>query len=269
MITLYHAPFSVSSQKVRLVLAEKQLAWDERIVDLLAGEHLEKEFKQLNPKAEVPVLIDKMHTLVDSSLINEYLDERFPEVALLPQDPLERYQVRHWSKLIETGLHTSAGIITYAVLARPLILQKPPEIIESLLQSLPDPATRLWRRCVLDNGLDSPKVQEAINRYRKFFQLLESHLTNAHAWLTGDQFSLADIEVLPYVMRAEHVGLGDLMSFEECPNTRSWYLRMMARPSMQPAFVKYVDADTQNLLMQLVVAAQPKISELIQNRIIQ
>jgi glutathione S-transferase len=65
-------------------------------------------------------------------------------------------------------------------------------------------------------------------------------------------------------MRAEHVGLGDLMTFEEYPNTRSWYLRMLTRPSMQSAFVRYFDGDTQELVMDLVVAAQPKIYELIQ-----
>jgi glutathione S-transferase len=122
----------------------------------------------------------------------------------------------------------------------------------------------VWRRNVLDLGLKAPEVKEAIVRYREFFNLLESDLAGPHSWLCGGAFSLADIAVLPYVMRAEHVGLGDLMTFEEYPNTRSWYLRMLTRPSMQSAFVRYFDGDTQELVMDLVVAAQPKIYELIQ-----
>lgn len=246
-----------------MALAEKKLPWNDQIIDLLAGEHLDVKFKQLNPRAEVPVLEDDGNILVESALINEYLEERFPEVPLLPQSPIERYQARHWNTWIDRSLHAASGVITYAVLAQPLILQQPAETIERLLQSLPNPATRSWRRSVLDQGLKAPEVKDAIAQYRDFFNRLESCLTGAHSWLAGGAFSLADIAALPYVMRAEHLGLGDLMTFEEAPNTRSWYMRMLTRPSMQPAFVKYVDGDTQELLMKLVVAAQPEVTELI------
>lgn len=246
-----------------MALAEKNLDWNDQIIDLLAGEHLDEKFRQLNPTAEVPVLEDEGNILVESALINEYLEERFPEVPLLPQSPIARYQVRHWSNWIDRSLHAASGVITYAILARPLILQQPAETIERLLQSLPEPATRLWRRSVLDHGLKALEVKEAIARYRDFFNRLESYLTGAHTWLSGGVFSLADITALPYVMRAEYVGLGDLMSFEEYPNTRSWYMRMLTRPSMQPAFVRYFDGDTQELLMKLVVAAQPEVNELM------
>jgi glutathione S-transferase len=264
MITLYHSPFSVASQKVRMALAEKNLDWDDRIIDLLAGEHLDGAFRRLNPRAEVPVLEHEGHLLVESASINEYLEDRFPEIPLLPRNPLDRYRARHWDNWIARCLHAASGVITYAVLARPLILQQPTETIEHLLRSLPEPSTRVWRRNVLDLGLKAPEVKEAIVRYREFFNLLESDLAGPHSWLCGGAFSLADIAVLPYVMRAEHVGLGDLMTFEEYPNTRSWYLRMLTRPSMQSAFVRYFDGDTQELVMDLVVAAQPKIYELIQ-----
>ncbi len=264
MITLYHSPFSVSSQKVRMALAEKNLTWNDQIIDLLAGEHLDEKFRQLNPRAEVPVLEDEGNILVESALINEYLEERFPEVPLLPKSPLARYQARHWNTWIERSLHTASGIITYAILARPLLLQQPAETREFLLQNLPEPATRSWRRSVLDQGLKAPEVKEAIARYYEFFNRLESCLTGAHAWLAGEAFSLADIAVLPYVMRADHLGLSDLMSFEDYPNTRSWYMRLQARPSMQPAFVRYFDGDTQELLMKLVVTAQPEVNELMQ-----
>ncbi len=262
-ITLYHSPFSVSSQKVRMALAEKNLTWKDRIIDLLAGEHLHEKFRQLNPRAEVPVLEHEGNILTESALINEYLEESFPEVSLLPENPLERYRARCWDSWIERSLHTAAGIITYAILARPLILQQPSETIESLLQNLPEPATRFWRRSILEGGLRTTEVKEAVTQYQSFFNRLESSLSDAHAWLLGSKFSLADITVLPYVMRADHLGLSDLMSFEKCPNTRAWYMRMQARPSMQTAFVKYFDGDTQELLMKLLLGAQSEIQELM------
>lgn len=264
MITLYHSPFSVSSQKVRMVLAEKNLSWEDKIIDLLSGTHLGEPFRQLNYRAEVPVIEHEGSRFVDSTLINEYLEERFPEVSLLPPNPIDRYQVRLWSNWIDRSLHTAAGIITYAILARPLILKQPHEQIERLLQKLPDPSIRLWRQSVLEHGLNAPVVGGAITQYGDFFNRLESCLPNAYSWLAGDIFSLADITVLPYVMRADHLGLSNFMSFETYPNTRSWYMRMQSRPSMQPAFVKYVDGDTQELLMQLVLAAQPEIQKMMQ-----
>lgn len=264
MITLYHSPFSVASQKVRMALAEKNLDWNDRIIDLLAGEHLDEAFRRINPRAEVPVLEHEGHLLVESATINEYLEERFPDIPLLPRNPIERYRARHWNDWIDRYLHAASGVITYAVLVRPLILQQPAETIERLLRSLPEPSTRAWRRSVLNLGLKAPEVKEAIARYREFFNRLEFNLTRPHSWLCGGAFSLADIAVLPYVLRAEHVGLGDLMTFEEYPNTRYWYLRMLTRPSMQSAFVRYFDGDTQELVMDLVVAAQPDIYELMQ-----
>jgi glutathione S-transferase len=68
---------------------------------------------------------------------------------------------------------------------------------------------------------------------------------------------------LPYVMRAEHVGLGGLMSFEAHPNVRAWYMRMLTRPSMQPSFVRYLDPQLQEVMTSLVVAAQPKLEQLM------
>ncbi len=250
-----------------MVLAEKNLDWNDQIIDLLAGEHLDEKFRKINPRAEVPVLESESNILVDSALINEYLEECFPEVPLLPQNPIARYKARHWSSWIDKNLHIASGIITYAILARPLILKQPTETIEYLLHSLPDATTRSWRRNVLDHGLQALEVKEAITQHRKFFNRLESSLTKAHAWLSGCEFSLADITALPYIMRAEHVGLGDLISFEEYPNTRSWYMRMQTRPSMQAAFIRYFDGDTQDLLMKLVVAAQPEVNELMQQDI--
>lgn len=263
MLTLYHSPYSVSSQKVRMALAEKNLSWDNRLVDIVGGEHLGDEFRQLNPRCEVPVLMHDDLVLTDSSLINEYLDETFPQVPLVPQVPAQRYAMRHWIDWIGRSVHVASGVLTYAVLARPMISAMPPEQIEDLLQRIPDSATRAWRRSVLAQGLDAPEVRDAIQQHREFFARLEAHLPMPHSWLAGSAFSLADIGALPYVMRAEHVGLNELFPTYEYPNLRSWYMRMTTRPSMQASFVDYFDASTQQLLLDLVVAAQPQLEPLL------
>ncbi|MGQ7940164.1 glutathione S-transferase family protein [Paraburkholderia sp. D1E] len=264
MLTLHHSPFSVASQKVRLALAEKQLDWDDRLVDLLAGQHLQEDFLRLNPRAEVPVLEHDGHVLNESWFICEYLEEAFLQHPLMPAAPVHRYAARQWNHWIERELHHASGVVTYAVLARPLLLQQPPEVVEALLKAIPDASVRAWRASVLEHGLDAPQLKESISRHHAFVRRMETQLVDAHGWLAGPACSLADLAALPYVMRADHVGLGSLMTFEESPNLRSWYLRMLSRPSMQASFVRYVDADLQSLMTQLVVAAHPKLEQLIQ-----
>ena len=81
----FHAPISTCSQKVRLVLAEKGLAYESALVDLTSGEQFKPEYLALNPSAVVPTLQDGGATFVESTLINEYLDDAYPEVALKPR----------------------------------------------------------------------------------------------------------------------------------------------------------------------------------------
>ena len=81
MIELYHFGFSTCSQKVRLVLAEKGLEFVSHEVDLLGGAQHDPEYVKLNPNHVVPTLVHDGTTLIESTLINEYLDEAFPDDA--------------------------------------------------------------------------------------------------------------------------------------------------------------------------------------------
>ena len=78
MIELYHNNISVCAQKVRIVLAEKNLPWTNHHMSLARGEQLTPEFKKMNPRSVVPVLAHDGHIIVESSVICAYLDEVFP-----------------------------------------------------------------------------------------------------------------------------------------------------------------------------------------------
>ena len=79
---------SVCAQKVRIVLAEKNLPWTNHHVSLATGEHLTPEFKKMNPRGVVPVLVHDGNTIVESSVICSYLDEVFPNPPLMPKNPV-------------------------------------------------------------------------------------------------------------------------------------------------------------------------------------
>ena len=79
---LYHNPVSTCSQKVRLVLAEKGLEYESEVLDLLAGDQFAPDYVAKNPSAVVPTLEDGGRVFVESTLINEYLDDAYPEQQL-------------------------------------------------------------------------------------------------------------------------------------------------------------------------------------------
>src|SRR5258708_36861064 len=108
-LALYHNDMSSCAQKGRLMLAEKGLEWESRHLDLRAGEHQKEWYIKLNPRAVVPTLIDGDIVVPESNVINEYLDERFPDPPLKPADPFGRAKIRLSTKHPDNGVQ-DAGI---------------------------------------------------------------------------------------------------------------------------------------------------------------
>ena len=91
MLTLYDAPRCPYCARVRIVLAEKDIPYETAVIDLADRPAW---LYEKNPSGKVPVLEEDEWILPESSVIAEYLEERFPEPALLPVDPAERAVTR-------------------------------------------------------------------------------------------------------------------------------------------------------------------------------
>ena len=118
-LALYHNDMSSCAQKVRLMLAEKGLEWESRHLDLRAGEHQKDWYIKLNPRAVVPTLIDGDIVVPESNVINEYLDERFPDPPLKPADPFGRARMRLWTKQLDEGVHDAGiAVLSFALAFR-------------------------------------------------------------------------------------------------------------------------------------------------------
>ena len=101
VLTLYNAPQSTCSQKVRFTLKEKGLEYAEHKLDLFKGDQLTPEYKAINPNGVVPSLVHDGEPVIDSSVIIEYLDELFPEPGLVPAEPINRAHMREWMRFFE------------------------------------------------------------------------------------------------------------------------------------------------------------------------
>jgi glutathione S-transferase len=91
VLTLYDAPRCPYCARVRIVLAEKDIPYQTVVIDLADRPAW---LYEKNPSGKVPVLEDDGWVLPESSVIAEYLEERFPQPALLPVDPAERAVAR-------------------------------------------------------------------------------------------------------------------------------------------------------------------------------
>ena len=103
---LYSFFRSGTSHRLRIALNLKGLAPDYLPVDLRVDEQAEAPFKRINPQGLVPALVlDSGETLIQSPAIIEWLEERYPEPALLPADPEARAHVRALAAIVGCDVH--------------------------------------------------------------------------------------------------------------------------------------------------------------------
>lgn len=234
---LYHNSLSTCSQKVRLALAEKGLAFDSHLVNLQSGEQFSAEYLKINPKALVPALEDGGRIYTESSLINEYLDDAYPQVPLKPADATARFRMRTLIRAIDDSQHPACSVITYAIGLRPVMLQRSPEELEKLIDAVPDPVRREGRRAVLKDGIQAPVFRSALLTYMDVLGQAEAMLKDSE-WVAGTRYSLGDCALLPYVLRLDNLGQKALID-ETLPNIARWYRAMQQRPSFKTAVTDY------------------------------
>ena len=261
MLELYHAPISTCSQKVRTVLAEKGLTWTGHTLDLMAGDQHDADYQKLNPNAVVPTLVDDGRVLIESTLINEYLDDAFAEPPLKPADAAGRYAMRQWTKRVDEGVHAACGVLTYAIGARPMLLRRPPEEVRALIDRIPNEARRAARRSVVEHGVKAPEMAGAVRTYLSLLDAMEAALAQ-DPWLAGEQFSLAEACVLPYLVRLDHLAMGVLISERRRPGVAKWYARVTARPSFGRAVAAFAPDPVVSAMHRAGEAAWPEVEPL-------
>jgi len=197
-ITLYHDVPSTNCDRVKIVLAEKGLAWEGIWVKLGKLEQKSPEHLKRNPYGKIPVIDDDGKLLFESCIINEYLDEKYPNPPLLPKDPYLR----------------SRGRI----------------LVDYFLNYLHEPYWALRGEMIKKNEADrDPKIiAETRKEVMARLQYLEEALGDK-PFLLGD-YSLTDIAMLPRFPRLEKYGV---LPSPSLPNLTAWFDRMKQRPAVQ------------------------------------
>lgn len=196
-MTLYDHPDCPYGMKVRIVLAEKDMDCDVVTVDLQSGQHRQIEFLKLNPFGRVPVLVDEDCVIYDSTIINEYLDDEYPEPALRPAASDERARVR----LLEDYADTAFTL--------------PAMALQSELAKAP-------------GARDEARVKAARDVVIRSLEMLNRELADRE-YLGGETFSLADVAFAPMVLQLDKLGVNLDSTLK---NVKAWAQRLASRPSI-------------------------------------
>jgi glutathione S-transferase len=243
-LVLYHHGSSVCAAKVRYALEEKQLDWEGVYIDILKGEQFNPEFLAVNPKAVVPALVHDGQIITESTIICEYLEETFPENPLFPTSPLARAQVRFWTKAVDEELHPACSAVTYVVSHRHTLLRNGIGSFEEFLAQggSAGKAARTLKWRWIKEGLSAPGVEEKIRLYQSYLKKMEYALADSD-WLTGQQFSMADVAMAPYLNRLSALAMDGIWKNGKLPNVDRWFDQLQGRPAFISALKDWVPAE--------------------------
>src|SRR5882672_11580051 len=199
---LYEHPLSSYAQKVKIALREKGLDFKAETPPALGSGKADGQFAAASPRNEVPALIDGDVQIFDSTIILEYLEDKFPTPPLLPREPAERAKAR----MIEDVCDTLYEAINWGL----------SEI-------------RWFKRA---EGEQAEKMRATAARQTAELQAWLSGKLGSKPWFTGDSFGWADIAVAPYVNRSFTYGLG---TADGSP-LALWHGRLRERPSVATTF---------------------------------
>ena len=239
MLKLYHGDTSVCAAKVRFALAEKGLDWTGQLLDLSVGDSHTPDYLKLNPNGVVPTLVHDNSVIIESTIINEYVDDAFADLPLRPQDATARARMRLWTKQLDDSIHRAVGIVTFCIAYRFLRLDKPREEIERIIAGYVTEEKREHHRDILFNGLGSVRLPPALQRFQRLLADMDAVLRD-DPWLAGGSLSLADIGLAPYIERLDLLHLAFM--WDAHPGVADWYSRIRQRPAYQEAIVAWNDA---------------------------
>lgn len=245
MLKLYHNGHSSCAQKVRLVLAEKDLQmdrdWISHELHLLSMEQKNPEYLEINPKGVVPSLIHDDKIVLESSTISQYIDDTFDSsddsdnsngVSLTPNDPDQRKTMQAWIDLQDSEGFPSIAAMTIGLWEAQEMIKQRDGGGES------NDAMALMADEDLMKRLPSGRsLLDASGHFADVLAQLDESLSE-QSFISGNSISLADTSWLPFAVRMEHLNLGGIM-IDPLPGLSAWYERMKARPSYKTAIVDW------------------------------
>jgi glutathione S-transferase len=233
MLELYHAEPVANSMKPLICLKEKGLDFVSHYVDLLRFEQHDPAFVKINPNGQVPVLVHDGAVITESTVINEYLEDVFPEVPLRPADPVARARMRVWSKFVDEYFCPALSMIGWHFMVRRIAKAIAKDEFEKLLERIPLPEQRQKWATVAGESFTEEQLADSRRRCGLSIQRMEGTLSKTK-WLAGDEYSLADVNSYSMVAGMPRL-MPEHMNENNAPRALEWLARMDERPAVKAA----------------------------------
>jgi glutathione S-transferase len=233
MLKLYHYEPNANSMKPLLCLAEKGLDYESHYVDLHHFEQHAPEFVAVNPNGQVPVLIHDGAVINESTVINEYLEEVFPQVRLAPEDPVDRARMRIWSKFVDEYFCPALSLIGWSILVPKIAARFEEGELEKALEKVPlEEQRQKWLTAATETFTDE-QLADSRRKVCVSIERMETILEGSE-WLAGGEYSLGDTNSYSMVSAVPRL-VPEAMSKEMTPRAIEWLDRMNQRSAVQAA----------------------------------
>lgn len=229
----YHAEPVANSLKSMIPLKEKGLEFESVYVDLHRFEQHSDWFVKINPEGQVPVLDHDGTIITHTTVINEYLEDVFPDIPLRPRDPVGAARMRYWNKFIDEhvmnhvsmhGWHRMVGVIARNIESGEF---------EKLLENIPLPDQRKkW--LTARSGFSETDLANATDKIVYAVDKVEKQLGETR-WIAGNDFTLADINFYSHCGMMVERMFPDLDIAQRAPRLVEWRDRMTARDGVAAA----------------------------------
>lgn len=231
--TLYNASQSTCSQRVRYTLHFKNVDYVEHVLDLFSGDQLKPDYLAINPNGVVPTLKHNGHVVTDSAVIMEYLDEVVPETSLSPEGPAGRAKMRSIMRFIDEVPTPAIRIPSYNLAFLPYYQSISENEFLRLADSKPLRKEFLLR--MGRSGFPRSEMDEALNRLSRGIERMASWLDeNGGPWIMGHELTLADIAIMPVIVRMADIGLSGHWS--EFPAIANWLELIRSTPEFSKTY---------------------------------
>ncbi|RKF21638.1 glutathione S-transferase family protein [Altericroceibacterium spongiae] len=237
-IKYYHAEPLANSLKSMIPLKEKGIAYESIYVDLHKFEQHSDWFKAINPEGQVPVLDHDGTIITHTTIINEYLEDVFPNRQpasgpLRPYDPVGAARMRYWNKFVDEHVMNYVSMHGWHRLVRVIARNIESGEFEKLMEHVPLPDQRKkWMQA--RSGFSEADLANAMEKIEYAMNKVENQLGETE-WLAGDSYTLADINFFSHCGAMVERMFPDLDVTGRFPRTIAWRDKMKARPAVAEA----------------------------------
>ncbi|OUS26883.1 hypothetical protein A9Q99_16850 [Gammaproteobacteria bacterium 45_16_T64] len=236
-IVLYDYEGSPCARRVKIFLIEKGIPFRTQIVNLSKMEQKSPEYLEINPNGLVPALSHNGKVIFESSVINDYIEDLFPKVTIIPATVAGKIEAKKWENY-ELAMANVYRPLMYSRFMGPLhhLACTKQEFLEISAQATDNGAYLAWQEKVWDlKVLTLEEQAEHQKKLAQFVDLVERRLEN-RTYLIDERFGSADVSVYPRLTMIPLIGIK--INKYTYPNVTAWIERISQRRSIRMTYTE-------------------------------